>query len=102
MKSRIFAVAFVTCLSSTPAALALDQNLPLHKPITGISGQIKSVGSDTLDREMELWARGFRELYPDVKIVIEGKGSATAPRYLQGGTVEARRWHHNSQYLPPC
>jgi ABC-type phosphate transport system substrate-binding protein len=47
--------------------------------VGGVSGQIKSVGSDTLNNEMALWAKGFEGLYPDVKIEIEGKGSATAP-----------------------
>jgi phosphate transport system substrate-binding protein len=85
MRSRIAAVVLVTNLSAVSAAFALDQTLPLYKPVTGIAGQIKSVGSDTLNREMELWAKAFGERYPDVKVVVEGKGSATAPPALLDG-----------------
>jgi phosphate transport system substrate-binding protein len=35
--------------------------------------------------EMELWAEGFKAIYPDVKIEIEGKGSNTAPPALLSG-----------------
>ena len=37
---------------------------------------------------MTLWAKGFDDLYPDVKIEIEGKGSATAPPALLEGASE--------------
>ena len=85
MRSSIVAVVLVANLSAVTAALALDQALPLYKPVTGISGQVKSVGSDTLNREMELWAKAFGERYPDAKVVVEGKGSATAPPALLDG-----------------
>jgi phosphate transport system substrate-binding protein len=41
-----------------------------------------------LDKEMALWAKGFEALYPDVKIEIEGKGSATAPPALLEGVSQ--------------
>jgi phosphate transport system substrate-binding protein len=88
MKPRIVAVVFVAYLLAMPAAIALDQNLPVYKTAPGIAGQIKSVGSDTLNSAMELWAKGFSERYPEVKIVIEGKGSATAPPALLDGTSQ--------------
>ena len=34
---------------------------------------------------MALWARAFEKLYPDVKIDVEAKGSATAPAALLEG-----------------
>lgn len=55
---------------------------------TPVSGQIKSVGSDTLNIEMTLWANGFQDLYPGVKIEVEGKGSATAPPALLQGASQ--------------
>jgi phosphate transport system substrate-binding protein len=88
MKPRIVAVVFVAYLLAMPAATALDQSLPPYKTVTGIAGQIKSVGSDTLNNAMELWAKGFGERYPDAKIIIEGKGSATAPPALLDGTSQ--------------
>lgn len=72
--------------AGTSAAVQLDEALPSYKPVSGISGQLKSIGSDTLNNEMTLWAEGFKRQYPNVKIEIEGKGSSTAPPALVEGT----------------
>jgi ABC-type phosphate transport system substrate-binding protein len=82
-KLRLIATALAANLAAITAAIALDANLPDYQAVSGISGQIKSVGSDTLNNEMELWAKGFEALYPGVKIEIEGKGSATNGRQSQ-------------------
>ena len=37
---------------------------------------------------MTLWAEGFKTMYPNVKIEIEGKGSSTAPPALIAGTAQ--------------
>ena len=83
-----FAVAIGLVLVAQPAgaALMVDKNLPAYKATSGVSGNVKSVGSDTLNNLMTLWAEGFRRSYPDVKIEIEGKGSSTAPPALIAGT----------------
>lgn len=69
------------------AQVAVDPKLPDYKPVQGVSGSIKSVGSDTLNNLMTLWAEGFKRVYPNVQIEIEGKGSSTAPPALIGGTA---------------
>lgn len=85
---------FVTSLLATTAGLgssaayALDQALPAYRPVGNLSGELKSIGSDTLNHEMELWAAAFKAKYPGVKIEIEGKGSATAPPALVAGTAQ--------------
>ncbi len=88
MKPTLIAAALAANLLATTAAIALDANLPAYQAISGISGQLKSVGSDTLNNEMELWAKGFKALYPGVTIEIEGKGSATAPPALLEGASQ--------------
>jgi phosphate transport system substrate-binding protein len=88
MKARLVATALAANLLAVTAAIALDANLPAYQAVSGIAGQIKSVGSDTLNNEMELWAKGFEALYPSVTIEIEGKGSATAPPALLEGTSQ--------------
>ena len=85
MRSQILGVAFVAQLFAMPTATALDQNLPPYQTVSGISGQLKSVGSDTLNEVMELWVKDFNQRYPDAKIIVEGKGSATAPPALLDG-----------------
>lgn len=68
-------------------ALDIDPKLPEYRRVQGISGTIKSIGSDTLNNLMTLWAEGFKSLYPGVKVEIEGKGSSTAPPALVAGTA---------------
>jgi phosphate transport system substrate-binding protein len=69
-------------------ALDLDPQLPAYKAVSGLSGQMKSVGSDTLSTLMKQWTDGFKELYPDVRIEVESKGSTTAPPALIGGVSQ--------------
>jgi phosphate transport system substrate-binding protein len=75
------------CITST-FALEVDPNLPNYAKVSGVSGSVKSVGSDTLNNLMALWSEGFRGVYPTVKIEIEGKGSSTAPPALIEGTAQ--------------
>jgi phosphate transport system substrate-binding protein len=88
MRQKTLFAVLASYLLVMPAAVALDQNLPTYKVVPGIAGQIKAVGSDTLNGEMELWAKGFEERYPDVKITVEGRGSATAPPALLDGSSQ--------------
>jgi phosphate transport system substrate-binding protein len=76
-------------LATAPAGaqVAVDKNLPEYKAVQGISGSLKSVGSDTLNNLMTFWAEGFKKHYPNVTIEIEGKGSSTAPPALIAGTA---------------
>jgi phosphate transport system substrate-binding protein len=70
---------------ATAAPVAVDAKLADFKPKGGISGRLKSVGSDTMNNLMTLWSEDFKVIYPDVQIEIEGKGSGTAlPALIQG------------------
>ncbi len=77
----------VVCASTAVAQLEVDPELPEYKPVEGISGNIKSIGSDTMNNLMALWGEGFQKMYPNVQIEIEGKGSSTAPPALISGTA---------------
>jgi phosphate transport system substrate-binding protein len=66
--------------------VSVDKDLAHYKPTSGVSGNIKSVGSDTMNNLMALWAEDFRKFYPNVQVEIEGKGSSTAPPALIDGT----------------
>ncbi len=69
-------------------AIVLDPDLKAYVKVSGVSGNVNSIGSDTLNNLMTLWAEGFRKQYPNVKIQIEGKGSSTAPPALIEGTAQ--------------
>jgi phosphate transport system substrate-binding protein len=66
----------------------LDPALDSYQAVSGVSGNLSSVGSDTLNNLMTLWAELFSKFYPNVKIQIEGKGSTTAPPALIAGTAQ--------------
>ena len=75
-------------LGAAETTITLDPGLSNYQVVSGISGNISSVGSDTLNNLMTFWAEGFSKLYPNVKIQIEGKGSSTAPPALIAGTSQ--------------
>lgn len=84
-------VALLATVSFSAVAFAaddLDPRMPEYQAQSGVSGTVKSIGSDTLNNLMTLWAEGFNKLYPGVKIEIEGKGSSTAPPALIAGTAQ--------------
>jgi phosphate transport system substrate-binding protein len=66
----------------------VEAGIPAYQKASGVSGNINSVGSDTMNNMMALWAETFRKMYPNVKIQIEGKGSSTAPPALIAGTSQ--------------
>jgi phosphate transport system substrate-binding protein len=77
--------------TETPAVaetVKLDQDIKPYAKVSGVSGTINSIGSDTLNNLITLWAEGFRKQYPNVKIQVEGKGSSTAPPALIEGTAQ--------------
>jgi phosphate transport system substrate-binding protein len=66
----------------------LDPALVPYQAVSAVSGNINSIGSDTLNNLMTLWAETFNKFYPNAKIQIEGKGSSTAPPALIAGTAQ--------------
>jgi phosphate transport system substrate-binding protein len=85
---KLGAVALAANVVGLSAALALDQSLPAYRAVTGISGQIRTVGSDTLGHEVAQWAEAFKGFYSDVKFEIQASGSATAPPALLEGASQ--------------
>jgi len=66
----------------------VDSAISSYNKTSGVSGNLSSVGSDTLNNVMTMWAEGFKHEYPNVRIQIEGKGSSTAPPALISGTAQ--------------
>lgn len=66
----------------------IDPAIPNYKVVAGVAGNLNSIGSDTLNNLMTLWAEGFKKNYPNVNVQIEGKGSSTAPPALIEGTAQ--------------
>ena len=69
-------------------AVKVDPALAAYARTSGVSGSLSSVGSDTMNNMMTLWAETLRKFYPNVKVQVEGKGSSTAPPALIAGTAQ--------------
>jgi phosphate transport system substrate-binding protein len=71
---------------SASAKTEVDAALPTYEAVSGVSGSLSSVGSDTLANLMTFWAEDFKKIYPSVNIQIQAAGSSTAPPALTEGT----------------
>lgn len=73
--------------TNAQAAVSVDAKLPEYQKVSsGISGNLSSVGSDTLANLMTFWAEEYKRQYPSVNIQIQAAGSSTAPPALAEGT----------------
>jgi len=89
MRGSLAAAAAVLLLGGVVSAqVQVDPGLTPYKATSGVSGNISSVGSDTLNNLMTFWAEQFAKYYPNARVQIEGKGSSTAPPALIGGTAQ--------------
>jgi len=84
--SRALGLAISLAFSANSAAV--DSNLTSYKKTQGISGNLSSVGSDTLANMMTFWAEEFKRNYPNVNIQIQAAGSSTAPPALTQSTSQ--------------
>lgn len=87
-RTLILALAALTGLVASAQAVKVDPKVTLYKKVPGVSGNINSIGSDTLNNLMAYWVEGFSKKYPNVKIQVEGKGSTTAPPALIESTSQ--------------
>jgi len=94
MKKRMMAAVAVAAavlgqgIVTARGQVQLDPGLQPYKTVSGVSGNLSSVGSDTLNNLMTHWAQSFSRFYPNAKVQIEGKGSSTAPPALIAGTAQ--------------
>jgi len=89
MNTRIAAMLVSVTLFSATNVLAqasVDENLPAYEKTSGVSGNLSSVGSDTLANLMTLWAESFKRTYPNINVQIQAAGSSTAPPALAENT----------------
>jgi len=85
----LLTVSLISLMSGAELMAAeLDPALSAYKKTDGVSGNLSSIGSDTLNNLMTFWGEDFRKIYPNVSVQIEGKGSSTAPPALISGTAQ--------------
>jgi len=79
-------LVFVSYMTVTQAA-GIDPAIKDYSKVSGISGSLSSVGSDTLANLMTFWGDAFKNQYPSVNMQIQAAGSSTAPPALIEGTA---------------
>ncbi|SDH69613.1 phosphate ABC transporter substrate-binding protein, PhoT family [Pseudomonas benzenivorans] len=88
VKRLMAAMTFVAAgVATATAVAAIDPALPTYEKTSGVSGNLSSVGSDSLANLMTLWAEEFKKQYPNVNIQIQAAGSSTAPPAMTEGTA---------------
>ncbi len=89
---RLRVLALALAVFSAPASRAevvkVEAGIEPYPITSGVAGNLNSIGSDTLNNLMTIWAEGFRSRYPSVRVQVEGKGSSTAPPALISGTAQ--------------
>jgi len=84
--SGVLVFLLISALRLNSLALEVDPGIGDYERTNGVSGNLSSVGSDTLANLMTLWAESFKKFYPTVNIQIQVAGSSTAPPALTEGT----------------
>jgi phosphate transport system substrate-binding protein len=88
LKRLMTALTFVAAgVATAHAVAAVDPAIKPYVKTSGVSGNLSSVGSDTLANLMTLWAEAYKKEYPSVNIQIQAAGSSTAPPALTEGTA---------------
>lgn len=88
LKALVGALGLTLASLVSTSAVAVDKDIPTYEKTSGISGNLSSVGSDTLANMMTFWAEEFKRFYPNVNIQIQAAGSSTAPPALTEGTSQ--------------
>lgn len=87
LRTAVLAAVMASLPMSAIAQVGVDPDLPAYDTVAGISGNLSSIGSDTLNNLMTLWAEEFQGFYPNVNVQIQGAGTSTAPPAITEGTA---------------
>ncbi len=88
MKNLVMKTLAASVLLVSPVSMALDAGLPAFKAGASVSGQLSSVGSDSLANLMTFWSEDFKKIYPSTQVQVQAAGSSTAPPALTQGTAD--------------
>lgn len=64
------------------------KELPDYRKVSGLSGDLTSIGSDTFASMLSLWGEAFKTYYPNVNVQVQASGSSTAAPALTEGTAQ--------------
>src|SRR2546430_4908277 len=83
MSKRDVVVAAVLALilagGLAAAQVQVDSALPAYKAVSGVSGNLSSLGLGTLHNLMTLWGDTLNKVYPNAKILVAGQRFSHRP-----------------------
>lgn len=85
---RALWIAALMFLLPTHWVLAESRALNDYQKVSGITGELTTVGSDTLAGMTTLWVEEFKQLYPSINGQVQASGSSTAPPALTERTAQ--------------
>ncbi|MGV3002600.1 PstS family phosphate ABC transporter substrate-binding protein [Vibrio sp.] len=88
MRNAILVYLMVAFSMPCLAKEIVNDELDSYDKISGMSGTISSVGSDTLATLTSVWAEDFQRIYPNINMQLQSSGSSTAPTALTEGTSQ--------------
>ena len=86
MKYILALLVLAAPLASRQESIIAD--LKSYQKVDGVSGNLSSEGSDTMNNMMAGWMEGFRKVYPNVNPQSTGKGSSACFPALIEGAVQ--------------
>lgn len=111
MKSYL-GLAMILIASAAHAQTGVDPGLPVYPRTEGIKGNVALTGSYTMSQLGAVWSDSFRQLYPEVNLTIDPKGSSQAVKAVINGQAtfgllsrmiteaEVKAFHDKFGYLP--
>lgn len=87
LRGAAFAATVMSAAVAYASKAEVDPGLESYSKAAGVSGNLSSVGSDSLANLMTLWAEEYKRNYPNVNIQIQAAGSSTAPPALTEATA---------------
>lgn len=87
-RSMLPILALLAATAANSEVVQVDPAIAAFQRGVAVSGNLNSVGSDTMNNLMTLWGESFAKVNPTVRIQVEGKGSSTAPPALIAGTAQ--------------
>ena len=92
-RSTIGGLALILSWLLIPSVMAqlrppLDPELEPYLQVSGVSGDLRISGSETMKGMLRRWAMAFQDLYSLVKVSVTAAGSATAMPDLTTGTTQ--------------
>lgn len=88
MRRGLILLLGVLVLVPGSAEQEAEPKLAPYERVSGISGSLSSIGSDSLANLMTLWTEAFKRMYPNITIEVQAPGSSSAPPALVESTAD--------------